>query len=227
VPPYNPDTVSNFEIGWKTTWLQGSLRVNGALFDEEWQGVQYAFSPVGALGVTSIQNAGNARSYGLEGDVAYRATDNLTLSASGTVLHAYLTTGFCSVLGAGIECATAGSRLPVQPWYKLNASARYEFMVHDFKSFFEGDLQAQGDSNSALFNVDEANLGPTAAFATVDLSTGFGKDNWVFTLFANNIFDSHGVLSINTDCATSICGPFPLDYLTRPRLVGAKLSAAF
>ena len=223
-PPYSPDTISNYELGWKTTWLDGRLRVNGAVFDEEWTGVQYALSPPGGLGVTIIINAGNARSYGLEGDVAFRVTDSLTLSASGTVLHAAISKGFCDASG---QCASAGTRLPVQPDWKLNAGARYEFNVSEFKSFVEGDVSAQGVSTSALFPGDEAALGTTPAFATFDLSAGFGKDNWTVQAFAQNLFDERGVLSKNTDCAVSICGPFPLSYITKPRLVGVKLSAKF
>ncbi len=223
IPPYKPDTVSNFELGWKTTWLDGRLRVNGAVFDEEWHGVQYGYSPVGDVGVTAIFNAGNARSYGLEGDVVLRATDNLTLSASGTVLHAYLTTDFRSTT----DDAPPGTLLPVQPNYKVNVSARYEFEVYDLKSFVEGDLSAQGQSNSALFLGDEATLGSTKPFATLDLSAGFGKNDWNFEFFVNNVADTRGVLSINTDCAISICGANPLDYTTKPREVGVKLSEKF
>jgi iron complex outermembrane recepter protein len=228
-PPYKPDTVDNYEIGWKTTWLDGRLRFNGALFDEEWHGVQYALSPPGFAGVTIIVNAGDARSYGLEGDVAWRPLEGLTLTASGTVLHAALTQTFCNVDASGVPtgCAPKGTRLPVQPDYKVNASARYEFLFHDFRSFVEGDLGAQGESTSALFTADEAALGPTAPFATFDLSAGFGRDNWTFSLFAQNLFNDRGVLSRNTDCVVSICGPFPLDYLTKPRFIGAKISAKF
>jgi iron complex outermembrane recepter protein len=124
-------------------------------------------------------------------------------------------------------CAPKGTRLPVQPNYKVNASARYEFTVMSFKSFVEGDLQAQGQSTSALFTADEASLGPTAPFATFDLSAGFGKDNWEFSIFAQNLFDERGVLSINTDCVVSICGAFPLNYYAKPRFIGAKISAKF
>lgn len=222
-PPYGPDTVSNFEVGWKTTWLDGRLRFNGAVFDEEWKNLQYGFAPAGGAGVTIIVNAGNARSYGIEGDLAWRATDNLTLSLSGTALHATLTTGFASTT----DTAPAGTRLPVQPNYKLNASARYEFEVHDFKSFVEGDVGAQGQSTSALFLGDEATLGPTAPFATLDLSAGVSKDNWSFTVFAQNVTDTRGVLSIGTDCAISICGANPLQYVTKPRFLGVRLGEKF
>ncbi len=221
--PYNPDTVTNYEFGWKTTWLEGRLRANGAVFDEEWHGFQYAYAPLGSNGQTLIINAGNARSYGVEGDVAYRVTDKLTLSASGTWLHASLLTGLCSKS----ECAPAGSLLPVQPNYKINTSARYEFMVRDYRSFFEGDLSAQGQSNSALFQKDEAAVGPTKPFATLDFSGGFGKDNWTFEVFIKNVTDTRGVLRVGTDCGLQLCGAYGLDYITKPRQIGVKLAQKF
>ena len=226
-PPYKPDTVDNYEFGWKTAWNDGRLRFNGAIFDEEWHGVQYALSPPGFAGVTIIDNAGDARSYGIEGDLAWRPIDPLTLTLSGTALHAALTQTFCNVNAAGVPtgCAPKGTRLPVQPDYKLTAGARYEFEVRDFRGFVQGDLEAQGKSTSALFTADEAALGPTAPFATVDLSAGFGRDKWTFTVFARNLINSRGVLSINTDCVVSICGAFPLNYYTKPRFIGAKISA--
>ena len=85
----------------------------------------------------------------------------------------------------------------------------------------------RAESNSELFTADEAAIGPTDPFVTFDLSAGFGKDNWTFSVFAQNLFDDRGVLSKNTDCVVSICGGFPLDYLTKPRFVGAKISAKF
>ena len=77
------------------------------------------------------------------------------------------------------------------------------------------------------YSADEAALGPTNAFATLDLSAGFGKDNWTFSVFAQNLADKRGVLSIGTDCVVAICGGDPLQYLTKPRFVGAKISAKF
>ncbi len=221
--PYNPDTVTNYEIGSKTTWLDGRLRVNGAVFDEEWHGLQYAYAPAGGNGESLIINAGDARSYGVEGDVTYRVTERLTLSASGTALHAALLQTICSTS----ECAPKGSILPVQPNYKVNASARYEFPVRDYKAFVEGDLAAQGQSNSALFQADEAALGPTKPFTTADFSTGFSRDNWSIEFFIKNAFDTRGVLRVGTFCSIQVCGAYGLDYVTKPRLVGFKLGQKF
>src|SRR6202011_3607523 len=40
VASYGSDTITNIEGGWKTSWLQNTVRFNGALFFERWKGVQ-------------------------------------------------------------------------------------------------------------------------------------------------------------------------------------------
>lgn len=223
-PPYVPDAITNYEIGAKTTWLDNRLRINGAIFDEEWHDVQFALSPVGFQGVTFIYNVGYARSWGGEGDVSYHLDEHWTLSGSGTVLQAQLTKTFCDVSG---NCAFAGSELPIQPRYKFSGTARYDFDFRDYKSFFQGSLQTQGDTRSALLSGDEARLGPTKGFTTVDLSAGFARDNWNVEAFVQNVFDERGILSINVDCSITYCGPYPLSYPTKPQFFGIKFGAKY
>jgi len=34
---YDPDTLTNNEIGWKTQWLDHRLQFNGAVYQEDWK----------------------------------------------------------------------------------------------------------------------------------------------------------------------------------------------
>ena len=77
--PYQPDTLDNFELGFKTQWLDNRLRVNGAIYQENWNKVQ--FSSLGENGLTVIRNAGNARIRGVEFDINVVPVTGLTLSA--------------------------------------------------------------------------------------------------------------------------------------------------
>jgi iron complex outermembrane receptor protein len=224
VAPYAPDTLTNYEIGWKTTWLDNRLRVNGAIFDEEWHGVQYALS-LPPAGITSIFNAGDAVSRGFEGDASWRVGEHWTLSASGTAVDAQLTTTFCNLNPPG--CAPKGTQLPIQPKLKANATARYDFYVRDYKSYVQGAAQTQGDTRSALLDNEEADLGPTKGFSTFDLSGGFGKDNWTAEAFVQNLFDRRGALSISTNCTITVCGGFARVYPTKPQFFGVKFGQKF
>ena len=49
LPPYKADYLTNYELGWKTTWLRQQPALNGAVFDENWKDFQFAFLGPNAL----------------------------------------------------------------------------------------------------------------------------------------------------------------------------------
>jgi iron complex outermembrane recepter protein len=87
VPPiFQPETITAYEIGSKNTFLDGSLRVNGALYYyqiKELQGYYPGIPNNGALAL-QIQNIGNEDTYGAEISVAYAPTaaDLITFAGS-------------------------------------------------------------------------------------------------------------------------------------------------
>lgn len=71
--------LTNYEFGWKTTWLDNRLSFNGSVFRQDWEDFQ--FSILGANGLTEIKNANQARINGAEFSLAFAATYNLQLTA--------------------------------------------------------------------------------------------------------------------------------------------------
>ncbi|MEY4270019.1 MAG: hypothetical protein RLZZ58_1235 [Pseudomonadota bacterium] len=232
--PFSSDTLTNYEIGWKTTWMDRKFRLNGAVFYETWQDLQFGLVPVGNNGVTNTYNAGDARIYGIEGDYAL-SLGSLTLSGSATYIDAKLTTDFCEVGATGnIVCtpgvapaAPSGTRLPVQPRFKGSTTARYEFPVASNDAFVQGSISYQGGTRSFLTDADFAAVGGTRGFATFDFSAGMNWDNWTIEAFIQNAFDKRGQLSLNTACSTTICGPYSRVYPTKPQLFGLKAGTKF
>ncbi len=43
IPPYSPDKLTNYELGWKTAWYNGQLTFNGDVFWEDWNKFQFSF----------------------------------------------------------------------------------------------------------------------------------------------------------------------------------------
>ena len=41
--PYTPDTLTNYEIGCKTSWDNDRFRFNGAFYWEDWKNIQFSF----------------------------------------------------------------------------------------------------------------------------------------------------------------------------------------
>jgi iron complex outermembrane receptor protein len=220
IPPYLSDTLSNYELGWKTSWLDGHWRVNGAVFYEKWKNMQFALP--GENGVTYILNAGASSVKGIEGDVLWR-NGGLQLSASGTYLHAKLDTDFCDASG----CTPAGTRLPTQPRFKGNATARYSFDLGSSKSFAQASVMHQGGTRAALLDDDVVDLGYTKQFTTFDFSIGTVFNGVSVEAFIENAFDSRGQLSRGTACAITQCNQNYRVYPTKPQLFGLKFGQKF
>jgi outer membrane receptor protein involved in Fe transport len=233
INPYKADTIDNYEVGWKTSWLDHKLRWNTALFYEKWNKLQYGLAPVGSVGVVNIYNAGNANIYGIESD-ASAYIGNLTLNASAAYIDAKLSTDFCSIgadgnpdCAAGTLTAPKGTRLPVQPRFKGSVTAHYGFELAGHDSFVQGTLLHQSGVRNFLGIADDDAVGDTKGFATFDFSAGINFNSWSFTAYIQNAFDKRGILSRNTFCVPTYCGQYARSYPITPQRFGIKVSQRF
>jgi outer membrane receptor protein involved in Fe transport len=234
VDPFKSDTLDNFELGWKTKFA-GSVYFNGAVFYEKWKNVQFGLVPLNNNGITNTYNAGDARIYGIEGDITARF-GGLMLSASGTYVDAKTTTDLCQVdpVTKNIVCtpgvppaAPKGTRLPVMPKFKGSFTARYEMPIGGGKGFVQSVVSHQGGTRSALLDVEAAALGNTKAFTSVDFAVGINWDSWRIEAFIQNAFDTRGQLGIGTFCATAFCAPYARVYTNQPQQFGIKVGYDF
>ena len=225
--PYKPDYLTNYEVGWKTSWLDNSLQFNGALFLEDWKDFQFSF--LGPNSLTVIANAGQARIKGAEATLNWRATDNLTINASGTYTDAYLTQPYCKDPAdcANTLQAPSGQMLPITPKFKGNATARYDFNVDEFAAHVQGTLNYQTSSWADLRTVERAILGQQPAYAVANFAAGFGKDNWTAELTLDNAFDERAQLYRYAECTPTVCGPETYVIPNRPRTVSLHFSQKF
>lgn len=236
--PYDSDTLSNYEIGWKTAWLDRSLRFNGAVFYEQWKGVQFGVS--GPNGITDFFNVGNATVKGLESDIGWLLWDHLDLSFSGTYADSQTSTNFCGEndtnTGVLSTCTTAaavvpaGTRLPVTPEVKFNLIARYKWDVADHKMYVQAAATHQSSSNPELLAGPESVMGPLPGFTSVDLSFGVAKDRWTLALYLDNAFDERGQLNRGSQCADTVNNYCYINYRIlpiKPQIVGIKFGNKF
>jgi outer membrane receptor protein involved in Fe transport len=234
---YGADTLANFELGWKTSWLDRRLRFNGAVFYEKWKAVQTAVQ--GQYGITSIVNAGNAKVEGIESELEWAVNDHLTLSAAGTgLLRLETTSVFCRPSDLGVpqsSCtpdfvdAASGTQLPVTPKVKVNGTARYAFNTGEYKSFVQMSVSHQ---SSTTFSLEATRIyaGDTPAFTTFDFSAGTGMNNWHIEAFVENAFDKRGQLGKNSECndlAAHYCLLNAHVYPIKPMQFGLKFGQKF
>jgi iron complex outermembrane recepter protein len=248
---YSPDKLTNYEVGWKTAWLDNTVRFNGALFRENWDDVQFPF--LGINSFTIIQNAGNATIQGVESNVDWKPIPALTLSGSGAITDANLDTNYCGFSNLVTkqpytgDClaedgypaeSPAGTQLPITPKYKANLTSRYDFPIMGFAAHVQGsavyqssvwpDLRVQGpDPITGVFGPIRSALGKQPAFATFDFSTGIETDAWSVELFVENALDAQAIQYRYAECTTRICDNEPYDVPGRPRLIGIKFGQKF
>jgi len=243
LPPYVSDYLTNYELGWKTTWLDNSLSFNGSLFRQEWEDFQFAI--LGANGLTEIKNANQAQIDGLEMELNWAATYNLNISGGAAFYDAKLTENFCGFTDdAGnpvTDCpdpeAPDGTRLPVTPKFKGNLTARYTFNLGGFEAYVQGAAVHVGQRTSDLRIAEREILGDMPSYTTADFSAGIAKDNWSLDLFVSNAFDERPVISRFAQCAESVCGApgvvpeYPNGQIytvtSPPRTIGLRFSQKF
>jgi len=225
--PYQPDYLTNYEVGWKTSWADDTLHFNGAFFYEKWKDFQFAF--LGPNSLTVIANVGNAEIKGVEADLLWRATDNFTLTAAGTYTDARLLDKYCKNPS---KCSTAGDapagqQLPITPEFKGNATARYSFDAWDFNSYVQGAVAYNGAAWADLRTLERGILGQMPAYTTVNLAAGFGKDNWNVDLTLQNAFDERAQLYRYSECTPTVCGPETYVIPNQPRTIAISFSQKF
>jgi outer membrane receptor protein involved in Fe transport len=251
VPPYQPDTLTNYEVGWKTAWLDNHLRFNGALFHDVWSNFQY--SVLGLNSFTEIHNAGQAVINGLESDVDWLFDEHFSVAGSASVIDSNLTTPLCGVINPVTnqnvtQCpgpndpyppwAPANTQMPVSPKYKGNITGRYQWNIGDFLAHLQASLSGQSASQPDL-RVEVPNpvtgietpirsaLGKQPGYMTVDFTAGIEQDNWHAELFIENAFDSYGDIFTYAECTTQVCEHEPYITPITPRTIGIKFGQKF
>ena len=217
LPPYSSDYLTNYEIGWKTTLLDDSLRFNGAFFYEIWSDFQFSF--LGLNGLTQIQNAGEAKIRGVEVDVAWALSENFVLTGAATLLS----TEFA---GASSFPPTTGE-LPVTPEFKGNLVGRYTFDFYGLDAYTQAAVVYSSDAGVDLRASESATIGRLPAYTLVDLSTGFEVGHWNVDFYLKNAFDERAIVARTTECQISVCGGQPYDAPTQPRTFGMRVGQSF
>jgi iron complex outermembrane recepter protein len=244
--PYQADTLQNYELGWKTSWLGNTLRVNGAIFQENWKDFQFTYP--GQYGIFVTKNAGGARIRGIETSIDWAATSSLTVGGGFSWLNPILTVPYCKYpdQNGGVQTATCfnyaggtpvaepyaapvGQQLPTTPKFKGNLTARYSLSsVGEWQPHVQGSLVYQSAVWADLRTAQRDDLGQQPAYALVDAGIGAEKDGLGVELFVNNVFDRLAENYRYAECNATICGVQAVyANVYKPRLIGVKFAQKF
>lgn len=228
-PIIRPDYVLNKELGTKSTWLNGRLTSNVAVYHIDWKDLQGTVVGTAMLGSVPasnfghLDNAGDAVAYGAEVSLAWLPFESVTLLANAGFNDGYVT--------RSEDPATVqeDSKLPNMPRWTLSTTATSTF---DLPFGLTGDASATLsfiDSQAAVFEPapqqdalgNDIDFGdftvPSYSLLKANISAGTGT--WRVQLFGDNLLDRRAI--------TSVSGPTVQYTVTTPRTVGVRLSYEF
>ncbi len=200
---FSPDKLKNYELGFKSRWLDGRLQANLSLFHMTWNNFQTELSDPGPLFATMVVNAGDAEIDGAELDLSFVPVDGLDLGLNVGYLDAQLTDDI--VLppdGDGFEAVIAldGARLAISPKTKLSAYAQYTWPA----PVAGGNIyaRAQYSYNGKGLNDLECNAPDCDphqvmdSYSITDLRLGLesADGDWELAAFVDNVTNEHAQL---------------------------------
>lgn len=226
---YAPDSLTNNEVGYKTTWFDHRLELDGAVYEEEWDNVQASVFDPGVLGnLTMNFNGANYRVIGTESQVVAKPIPELTLSAGGAVnqsnqLNSPFLVGQNGVVLTQVPnpWGKINSSLAQSPLLKVNARARYEFVIDDYLPFFQIGIVHSSHSHTAASQVVPTYDYIEPAYTTVDIAMGVSKDKWSIQAYCDNLTNT---LIHQFESDTQF---IPAIYPNRPLTAGVKFSYTF
>lgn len=223
--PVEEETLDSFEVGIKSD-LSDSLRINGAVFFNKYEGLQIG-ATVPGLGFTRF-NVDETEIYGLELEGVWQVTDNFQVNGNLGLLSAEYTslTGDqargLSNNGAGcpagtdvtfdfqaITCAL-GLDLKNAPEYKATIGALYTQPVYQGEMIISADASFEDDSWSLVAN------SPAHAFIEVDTLINArvkyaDERGWSVAVFGRNLTDEEYYRATSASSFTTYASP-PAEY---------------
>jgi iron complex outermembrane receptor protein len=213
--PYDEETITAYELGWKTTLADGHVRFNGAAFFYDYSGPQTRVQRVSSAGLPFNQliNLDSADVRGLEADIAWVPTDRLRFAASATLLDTELSETRPDPALSLFD----GNELPLAATKSFTLMGRYEHPVTDqLVAVVQIDGKYNGD-----YELNAENLGWLAQddyfLVNARVSVLEASGEWELSAWGANLTDESFLVG-----SYSLFGAFPVFYNT-PRTYGITL----
>lgn len=217
--PFVGENLYAYELGAKSSWLDGRLHFNTALYYYDYQDLQAFVTETrgGGINVIVLNNAGDARVYGLEAELTARPTKRLLLRLSANTMDSKITE-----INPGAQADYEGNRLANAPELSANAVVRYDLPTESlgFASYAMLDGAYRGKTYYSVNNRGQSSMD---AYSLLNGRVGFTTldERWELALWGRNLTDKLYV-SMSYD---SYGGIFPsMNFLGEPRSYGVSVA---
>ncbi|MCL1123656.1 TonB-dependent receptor [Shewanella surugensis] len=181
---FDSETLYNYELGLKSSWLDGDVSSNFALFYMDRQNQQVSASQQDPDNpqrfILYTENANTSSNYGAELETHWYATDNLMLYSSfGWLETAYGDYVYQDKYGNNIDLS--GRELAHAPKFNYSLGATYRTDSGWFAN-------VTGSGKSAFYYSD-SNESRSSAYQIYNARIGFEAQDWAVYLWGKNLLD--------------------------------------
>ncbi|MEM1143446.1 MAG: TonB-dependent receptor [Pseudomonadota bacterium] len=199
---YNEEEVTTYEVGARTEWFDNTLRLNGAVYFNDYRDQQIGIQqiPPGSVSpVPGITNAARVEVFGVELDATWLVTDQLQFALAYAYTDAVFeqfvqteegSTALNKAEAGNIDGDFSGNDVGKNPKHAASASLDYFGDIEGSSfSWFAG---ATGLYRSKRY-MDESNLNYLPSFYRVNLRAGVENDRYRLIAYVDNVFDGDEV----------------------------------
>ncbi|MGB1799918.1 MAG: TonB-dependent receptor [Gammaproteobacteria bacterium] len=188
--PFAEEKVMTHELGFKSTWSDYGLRLNGAIFYTDYENIQaestqFVTTGLGTIPDNRIINAGDARIIGMELQSTWLTPiQGLTFESDIALTHSEVTEFTPGEDGNDFT----NNELPDTPKISLNAKATYNWDIHHYLASASIDYQFRHKTFRDLNNSSELVTGSYGLLnARFDITSS--DNNWSVGAYIHNITD--------------------------------------
>ncbi len=173
VASFEPEENISYEVGAKTEWLDGRMRLNGAAYFSDYTDLQVATATIGGI---LIDNAAEAEVKGLELDWTFSPSANWLLNANYSYIDAEYTKG-----------ELEGNTLNYAPENSYAVSAKYDMAIGDGNLAWFALYTFQSD-----FYFDPANTLEEDGYGLLSARLTYtpASEGWDVALSGDNLTDT-------------------------------------
>lgn len=184
------DELINMELGWKLDMLDNTLRFNGAVFFLDISDLQTTIFDTSIVNLFFSDNAADAEVMGLEGDITWAPTGNMTMGAAFSFLDTEITD-----TKTPSQDVVEGLELAYAPEFQGNVWMRYEWtMGNGWMAHVMPSISHSGKSYSDIITINRMDV-PSWTMANV--TAGVSSDKWMVEAFVTNLTDEQVVTGAN------------------------------
>ena len=243
---YDPDTLENVELGFKSEWLGGRLMVNAVYYDMTTEDQQIeVIDPANKLGTFSsnygnapfqvvVGNVGDSDIEGFEFEFKALIGDNAEIGGNftRTIKNEVVTQATISEPRSDAGSIPTGlepvSRLPLMPDknFNLYLEAFSESEILGGEVNFRLSYSHVGESLNQITDDFVSYRLSQGDYNVVDASFRLEKNDWVASLYFKNITDERGITYEDTQDFDPLWGRYSSNVI-RPQTVGFSIRKFF